>query len=370
MERQNGVNETFGRTRGATGASHRCPTKGDPAVHAAWFNSPRLAASLLVLLLSCFVSGRVLAQQPNGGSAGGAVVPPLSASGSISTGLGTSSVLSPAAAGASPAPSTTPPTGQLVGCADYTDCKAGRVCRAGSCVDPKAPLAGCLGDADCKSGRVCVASACVAPENSPPVVPEPPAKLALGDVCSADAQCGGALVCTGKKCGPVVVKHEPGEGTRLSLFLLNGFGLAGGIQNPSPAEVLGLDLSFEFGAIRYHVNAGFEALNGYDGFRLEPATLGLPIRLAYFANHAGAVEIEPMLALLNVEGLESSNYSSLTLGLSQSVAGNIVWKRLIGTMALGIEERYWSLLADSSTSQASFAPGVNFLLRFGIGITL
>jgi peptidoglycan-associated lipoprotein len=88
--------------------------------------------------------------------------------------------------------------GRCQECGQDTDCKAGFVCRALTCV----PRPECERNDDCSAGKACQSGKCVA-------LPPPPPE------CTSDAACGAGKACQAGKCVAAVPPACPEGGGKL-----------------------------------------------------------------------------------------------------------------------------------------------------------
>ncbi|MFO0723392.1 MAG: hypothetical protein U1E65_06405 [Myxococcota bacterium] len=115
------------------------------------------------------------------------------------------------------------------------------------------------------------------------------------------------------------------DGDRIRPFrlgLTNAFwvGFTGPLSNPVPAYNLGLDLGFPTGrTMRYHVEVGFENLNGHNGLKLAPLSIGYEAQLPEF-NDKLHFSIEVMLMIVQAEVIFDRGYAiALSSGLRAQV---------------------------------------------------
>lgn len=162
---------------------------------------------------------------------------------------------------------------------------------------------------------------------------------------------------------------DPAEVRPFRLGLSNAFwvGFSGEIANPVPAYAVGLDLAFPTGRrMRYHVEIGYQSLNGYDGLRFAPLTLGIAIPLPEMSRSLD-VEIEILVDVIRAELLFDDKYA---LSLSSGVRAQLVASFGIGFVAfapLGFEVRYAYGVEDTAIRTGA---GANWPFNLTVGVEL
>lgn len=153
------------------------------------------------------------------------------------------------------------------------------------------------------------------------------------------------------------------------LGLSNAFwvGFSGEIANPIPAYAIGLDLAFPTGRrMRYHVEVGYQSLNGHDGLRFSPLTLGVGIPLPEI-HSKWKVEIEILLDVVRAEVLFDDKY---VVSLSSGLRAQIVASYGVGFVAfapLGFELRYAYGIEDTGIRTGA---GANWPFHLTVGVEL
>lgn len=203
----------------------------------------------------------------------------------------------------------------------------------------------------CPEGLVCIDSRCLPPPTRGRVVP------------AQTSTAGG---------GRVVVRERLVDVSRpFRLGVTNGFlfGFAGQIKNPKPAYAISADFGFPTGrAVRWHVELGYEDLNGYTGFRVSPLVLGyaIPI-LRKQTRDTIELEVEILATVIQSEILFNDGFA---ISLSSGLRAQIVAVYGIGYAALaplGFEVRY-----AYGVQNVGIATGVgaNWPLLLTVGVEL
>lgn len=153
------------------------------------------------------------------------------------------------------------------------------------------------------------------------------------------------------------------------LGLSNSFwvGFSGEISNPIPAYAVALDLGFPTGRrMRYHVEIGYQNLNGHDGLRFSPLTLGIAIPLPELARKV-QVEIEILVDVVRAEVLFDDKY---VVSLSSGLRAQLVATYGVGFVALsplGFELRYAYGIEDTGIR---IGAGANWPFHLTLGVEL
>lgn len=144
------------------------------------------------------------------------------------------------------------------------------------------------------------------------------------------------------------------------------FGFAGKLQNARPEYNLALDFGFPTGrSARWHVEVGYELLNGYKGLKFNPFLLGYTIPLV--KDQPVRLEIEVIAAILQSEILFGDGYM---IALSSGLRAQLVAVYGIGWAAIapiGFEIRYAYGVEDVGIETGV---GANWPFQLIVGIEL
>lgn len=155
------------------------------------------------------------------------------------------------------------------------------------------------------------------------------------------------------------------RGFRLGLQNSFFFGFAGKLHNPEPAYGLALDFGFPTGrSARWHVEIGYQDLNGYSGVKFNPFILGYTIPLL---KTPLTLELEVIGAILQTEILFGNGYA---IALSAGMRAQLVAVYGIGYFAfapLGFEIRYAYGTEDIGIDTGA---GANWPMMLIVGVEL
>ncbi len=144
------------------------------------------------------------------------------------------------------------------------------------------------------------------------------------------------------------------------------FGVGGALSNPRPEYTLALDFGFPTGrSARWHVEVGYEVLNGYNGVKFNPFLLGYTVPLV--TDQPVRLEIEIIAAILQSEILFGDGYM---IALSSGLRAQLVAVYGIGWAAIapiGFEIRYAYGIEDIGIRTGA---GVNWPFQLIVGIEL
>lgn len=153
------------------------------------------------------------------------------------------------------------------------------------------------------------------------------------------------------------------------LGLSNAFwvGFSGALSNPVPAYSIGLDIGFPTGRrVRYHVEVGFQSLNGYDGLRFAPLTLGYGIPIPE-VKRGLSLEVEILLDVIRAEVLFDDKFA---VALSSGLRAQLVASYGMGFVAfapLGFELRYAYGVEDTGITTGA---GADWPFHLTVGLEL
>jgi hypothetical protein len=235
------------------------------------------------------------------------------------------------------------------------------------------------------------------PGGSEPAKPNDAAQ-AIGRPCDPNffQPCAEGLVCIENRCAPrpekkrtrrgeeedgatvetsteaqgkvIVVRERVIDRSRPFRFgVENGFffGFGGKLKNPKPAYNIAADFAFPSGrAIRWHVEIGYQNLNGFTGFRVNPFIIGYTIPIIREPVH---LEAEVIGAILQSEILFNNGYA---IALSSGLRAQIVLLYGPGYVAfapLGFEIRYAYGLQSIGIDTGV---GANWPLMLTVGLEL
>jgi hypothetical protein len=181
----------------------------------------------------------------------------------------------------------------------------------------------------------------------------------------------GALLVALAAIAPHAAQARPdGDAVRpFRLGLSNSFwlGFSGEISNPVPAYAVALDLGFPTGRrMRYHVEVGYQSLNGHDGLRFSPLTLGYGIPIPDVARGL-RLEVEVLLDIVRAEVLFDDKY---VVSLSSGLRAQVVASYGVGFLAfapLGFELRYAYGIEDTGIRTGV---GANWPFHLTLGVEL
>lgn len=233
---------------------------------------------------------------------------------------------------------------------------------------------------------VLVALGAVWPASAPAAAPEldPGPGEELGRPCDEDFlnACPAPLVCLGARCSvPVETSTRTATPTRperppappvrearafrLGVQSAFWFGFAGSIENPRPAYTVAADFGFPTGRrARWHVELGYQDLNGYTGLRINPFVLGYSIPIL---EEPFELEVEIVAAILQSEILWNDGYSiALSSGLRAQVLA-VYGPGFVAFAPLGFEIRYAYGLQDIGIETGA---GANWPLVLTLGVEL
>lgn len=169
--------------------------------------------------------------------------------------------------------------------------------------------------------------------------------------------------------GAAEARVDPDAVRPFRLGVSNSFwvGFSGGIANPVPAYAVALDLGFPTGRrMRYHVEVGFQSLNGHDGLRFSPLTLGYSIPIPDVAQGL-RIEAEILLDVVRAEALFADKY---VISLSSGLRAQVVVSYGVTFAAfapLGFEMRYAYGVEDTGIRTGV---GANWPFHLTLGVEL
>jgi len=144
-------------------------------------------------------------------------------------------------------------------------------------------------------------------------------------------------------------------------------GFSGPLSNPVPSYDLALEMSFPTGRrARYHVEIGFETLNGYDGIRVAPLTIGYAIPVPELTQGL-RVEVELLLDIVKAEVLFGDHFA---VALSSGLRAQVVASYGLGFVAfcpLGFQVRYAYGVEDTGITTGG---GADWPFMFTLGVEL
>lgn len=153
------------------------------------------------------------------------------------------------------------------------------------------------------------------------------------------------------------------------LGLTNAFwvGFTGPMSNPVPSYNLAMDLGFPTGrTMRYHVEIGFQSLNGHNGLRVAPLTLGYEAQLPE-VNDKLHFSVEVLLSIVQAEVIFDRGYAiALSSGLRAQVV--MVYEPFfLAFCPLGFSVRYAYGIEDTGIRTGA---GADWPFTFTLGAEL
>lgn len=210
----------------------------------------------------------------------------------------------------------------------------------------------------CPDGFACIDNECRPQKKVPP-----PPPLRVPAITTPDAARSSSTA-----SDRVVVVRERFYDTRpFRLGVSSGFlfGFSGKLENPRPGFSIIGDFGVPVGrAMRWHLELGYEDLNGATGFRINPLVFGYSIP---FYDGPVQLEAEVIAAILQSEILFNDGFS---VAASSGLRGQIVMVYGIGYVALaplGVEVRYAYGLQNIGITTGS---GLNWPLLLTLGLEL
>jgi hypothetical protein len=159
---------------------------------------------------------------------------------------------------------------------------------------------------------------------------------------------------------------ESAHDTRVSMVYMPSIPISGSeLKYGAVNHHLGLEVSAG-GELRYHLAAYYGTLSGFSSVRLEPAALGIPIRL--YSGDRTVIELEPVLSIINAELLFADPARLLTLSTSIRVQFNIVIDHFyLGITPFGLDGRYYGLAWGNGRSASAHELALDYRPQVFIG---
>jgi hypothetical protein len=189
--------------------------------------------------------------------------------------------------------------------------------------------------------------------------------------------CAGGLVCVDAICqapkrvtGTIEEPAEeaPVEDVRALRFGVQNaffFGFAGKMKNPRPSYSIMADFGFPTGRrARWHVEVGYQDVNGYTGFRVNPFVLGYGVPVL---RRPVYLEIEVVAGVIQSEILFNDGFA---IALSSGLRAQLVVVYGVGWAAfspLGFEIRYAYGVEDIGVETGV---GANWPMLLTVGLEL
>jgi hypothetical protein len=157
---------------------------------------------------------------------------------------------------------------------------------------------------------------------------------------------------------------------RLGLNNEFSIGFAGQMKNPSPAYDLMADFAFPTGRkLRYHFLVGFRDLNGWNGVRVSPLTLGfdIPVRQQFLPPEL-SLEVEVLFTVVQADALFGSELYNIALSSGVRARLLLNYEDFFASLTpIGLEIGYAYGTKDVGI-QTSF--GAQWPIHLAIGVNL